>query len=533
MAEIATSMRAVLQSKVIVSRDYPLLRSVYRLAYRFAPGFVCAALRLLLGSRLEAIYLRRSGATGDWTPGASDLDLLLRIAPDSADREAAFLRRLWRAYAGIRLLVPFLGETQVADPREFETYRRHGGARAAEMGSWLRLGGGPSPAGDPDVGTRLAFLHEAISAFLFQSQVYFEGAPSRWAPNDGFKTKKSFLDVLRFVRCLNEGRNATPTRLEEFGIQRGKLSEEIMARLARPDSIAREHAFQLLAISRQWLDDACRRFFSEPHRRSALARDSRGSWESASSDNFPDLADWRRRLHALSAPGFPAGTGLFMDSLFHWFVVTSELPAPEENFLLSRQIDAWKSGDSAFCGQGHLVTKSILQALAFTSYLENPYFGHGLAGAGARDRIEVSRPGAAAAWSGHYRLQWNLDRDELLLPSGQELEALARHASAELGVSLRMYGQPDWGGRNVYRLYYWYTRVLSLHLHLKTGSPHDTGSLEELARRHAAEFPDRRARLELLAEDERVPASELERRDPSEFFYRHLPVLRSILSEIR
>ena len=508
----ATALRRL----VIRTRDWPVLGACYRAAYAGALRLTALLLAWPLGRSLVALYLRRGLSRKGLTPGVSDMDLLM-VLDIPAGREEVLLRGLWRRYGWAKRLAPMLGELQVATPAEFSAYLAWGGIRRLDAPTWKPLRGAapaaPADAG-PDVG--LQHLHEALAAYLFLAQTYFESARPPAAPDFGFRMVKGFLDVMRHIEAARQGSPAAAERRQAQSRLLAGCPPEARRGLERPERMSRDEALHLLCLALGRLDGFCARTGAG----NAAVRPA--SPPHAPPENaYAD--EWQARLAKLGP-----GVGFFMDTLLHWYVVLPEAPDPHAARRVSLLMDFWHREESRFQNAGWLVTTNVLQCLLLSPHLDTPFFAWSLGGPDRGDGLWIRAKSRHPLWAGHYRLRYGLDPDRLRRPSPAELRRGARQAAAELTLSLRLFGLRSWAGGNAYRIFFLYTRVIGLRLFFSRGAACDPEDFDQLCAACQEHFPETRPWLDRVAAEElRLPAAEFDARAPADVFYRHLPFLRA------
>ncbi|MCX5796117.1 MAG: hypothetical protein NTY77_11530 [Elusimicrobia bacterium] len=502
-------LQGSLRRLVIATRGWPLFGAGYCAAYGLA-----VRLAALLLAPLAALYLRRGLSRQGLTPGVSDVDLLA-VLDIPRDGEADLLRGLWRRYRLAKSLFPMLGELQVATKDELAAYLSCGGIRRLEAPGWQVLRGGAPPAPAPaGVDSARLHLHEALAAYIFLSQTYFESAREPRLPDFGFRVAKGFLDVLRHASAAQDGLPTALERLRARSELTGSLPGDLRRGLEQPDLLDRDAGLRLLGLALSRIDGLCGGLALPAA--SAPTGPAHSPPANAGCDGWPAL---------LSALG--PGTGLFMDTLFHWYVVLSGAPEPEALRKVAGLMDGWHLRDPRFQSAGWLVTRNVMQALLLVPHLDTPFFAWALGGPDRGDGLWVRALSRHPLWAGHYRLRWKLGGG-LRPPGPEELRRSARQAASELALALRMFGLGSWAGGNSYRLFFLYSRVLSLRLFLERGVIVDPHDIDALLDAYAEHFPEARSWLERLAAEElRSPAAELDALDPAELFYRHLPFLRA------
>ncbi len=533
MAAEDTSRSAAAQAAVLRTRDWPVLKTLYRLAYRVSLALFSIAFNLTFG-RCGALYLRRGMASGDWTPGVSDIDLLAILDSAGSEPESRSIQKLWRLYGAFKRIFPFFGELQIAAPPEIAAYARWGGYRAREMRRWRLLCGMPSAmpfAAAPQPGPRLFYLQEALSSYLSLAQLYFETAGRRSPPAFGFKARKFFIDVARFGRaCLRDGEElASRERQLDRLAEDGRLTAAEILR--KPQKVSRNDVQALLLEAMTLADKACAGYFpASKSEASAIAPPEKGLWRDLAEFKDPDPELWSGRLSALKALDLPGGAGFFMDSLFRWFVVLDSLPAPEKFSGLAGLMDRWHLHDNAFAAPGWVLTYRILQGLMFSPHLDSPFLAFALGPRGSAEKAWVLKHGREfPLWDKYYRLQWNVDLARLFAPRPDDLAALSRQAMAEFALSEKTLALDSSHGHNAYRLFFLLSRLMGPRVCLKEQRPCDAQDMGDLLKRFAADFPDARpwlARLE--AQWLKKTEAEVNGRPPGEL----LPWLGPLSQEI-
>jgi len=507
----ATALRRL----VIRTRDWPVLGACYRAAYAVALRLTALLLAWPLDRSLVALYLRRGLSRKGLTPGVSDMDLLM-VLDIPAGREEVLLRGLWRRYGWAKRLAPMLGELQVATPEEFSAYLAWGGIRRLDAPTWKPLRGA-APAAPADAGPNagLQHLHEALAAYLFLAQTYFESARPPAAPDFGFRMVKGFLDVLRHIEAAQQGLPAAAERGHAHaGIVSG-CPPEVRHSLRLPERMVREQAMALLGFALGRLDGFC----SGLSDRSADPCAS-GLPHAAPGNSYPD--EWLERIAKIGP-----GAGFFMDTMLHWYVVLPEAPGLHALRKVSLLMDHWHREETRFRSAGWLVTRNVFQGLLLSPHLDTPFTAWALGGPDRGDGLWVRGLSRHPLWAGHYRLRCGLDPGRLRRPSPAQLRRGARQAAAELALSLRLFGLRSWAGGNAYRLFFLYTRVLGLRLYFGRGEVCDPEDFDQICEAYQEYFPETRPWLERMAAEElRRPAAEIDAEDPAEVFYRHLPFLR-------
>lgn len=143
MSHRSLQARALLQRAVLRTNDVRGLRRVNAVPYAIA-------LRLLgrLCERTDGVrgaFVRSGMARHGWTPGLSDVDLLVVLddgRSPSDERRAA--TGLTRSYGRLKRGLPMLGELEIVAARDLDARTAHG-VDAGAVASWPRLGDPPAP----------------------------------------------------------------------------------------------------------------------------------------------------------------------------------------------------------------------------------------------------------------------------------------------------------------------------------------------------------------------------------------------------
>ncbi|GEM_PF-5829887 len=112
-------LRNIIQTFVIFTNNWPVLKLFYRIFYKVSVRIVA---RCLSGFReIKSIYLRGSMVTG-FTPGVSDIDLLIVTVNLSEDKNVLFLDNFWKRYFLLKKIFPQLGHTEIFCEDEIDEY---------------------------------------------------------------------------------------------------------------------------------------------------------------------------------------------------------------------------------------------------------------------------------------------------------------------------------------------------------------------------------------------------------------------------
>ncbi len=134
--------RALLQRAVLRANGVRGLRRVNAVPYAIA-------LRLLgrLCERTDGVrgaFVRSGMARHGWTPGLSDVDLLVVLDDGSPAEERRAALAFTRSYERLRRGLPMLGELEIVATRDLDARTAHG-VDAGVAASWPRLGDPPAP----------------------------------------------------------------------------------------------------------------------------------------------------------------------------------------------------------------------------------------------------------------------------------------------------------------------------------------------------------------------------------------------------
>jgi hypothetical protein len=375
-------------------------------------------------------------------------------------------------------------------------------------------------------------LHEAIAAYLSLTQTYFESAGRRASPDFGFKIAKRCLDVLRYEKAAREQYPIAQERPQHLTTLRGELSADLFALLQRPEHLRREDALGALHLAMLRLHRTCN-LMLESNTDSPVSL-SPHPHQSALYPGNADAILWEKRTMSLRQ-ACPLSTGLHIDTLFRWYVAAEQPPDSASLDALARKMDHWHLTDNAFQAPGWLVTYAILQGMVAGPHLHAPCLWRSFNLATPRE----SGPLRALAysrfplWNHHYRLQWNFQSRQVHPPAEPQLRRAARQAAAELSLALRPFGLSSENGTPSYRLFYLYSRILSLRIFLEKSIQADPQDIDSLFAIYQAEYPESRPWLKRLETEWLcLNEEELNRLPPDAVFYPHLAFLQQALSKL-
>ncbi len=495
-----------IQKFVLISAGFFPFRAIYRGFYIVGAFAFYYSARILFPA-IQRIDLRRGAANSPLIPGSSDVDLGILFHAKDTEEEIRFLREFWIFYRKFKCTLPFLGEVQLLNVKE------------AKHVQWRPTD--PPPSEEP-YRRRWECAHEALSAcFFLLEQTYFDADPASH-PEYGYKVAKGCLDVLRYSEAVRS--EGAPLSRKEY--LRQMEDSRLKSGFKHPLTIDKDFALETCCRALRILDSACARFIDavKAQKHPAEIQSSIETWDYRlpNSESFA----WRSRLKTLEEGRFPTVSGFYSDSLFRWLVIAHV----EEPLGLSRlfeQLDSWHRGDPHFKAPPLLLSRNMFQVLAWTCYLDSPFFYFSLSPDLNPLGLRVRRRGNLPLLSSRrneYRVQWKVSTTDFDPPPTVFLRYGARHAVANLTRALRLFGQDHWAGDNTYRVCLLYGRLLSLHLYLEHGVVTDPDDLESLLpvfeRYDSALF----AKVEpSLFETLKTPADDWNSLDSSHCFYRHYP----------
>lgn len=117
------SLRDPIQVFVLLTRAHWPFSLCYQALYRLATALFARACGRF--PHVAAAYVRSTLADGTFTAGVSDIDLTVVLRTGlPPEEEYVLLRRLWARYSLLRALFPMLGEMDVIDESQIETWLR-------------------------------------------------------------------------------------------------------------------------------------------------------------------------------------------------------------------------------------------------------------------------------------------------------------------------------------------------------------------------------------------------------------------------
>lgn len=142
------NVRDSIRKIVIKSNTYPPFSYVNRLPYDLAiKWFVHECGRF---PEIKSAYVKHK----NWTPGLSDIDLILIIQSNvNIEKEFSFLRSFWKQYDRIKQLFPMVGEVEILHDKDITAWTRFT-IQGYEARYWTKLYGGETVrnnyAADPE-----------------------------------------------------------------------------------------------------------------------------------------------------------------------------------------------------------------------------------------------------------------------------------------------------------------------------------------------------------------------------------------------
>lgn len=389
---------SLLHKAVLRTKDAPGLSSVYRGAYRTASAAAARALAALKG--VETVYLHRGLTAEGWTPGVSDIDLILvRREFAGAEEEAGFLESLDRRLGALKKVFPMLGDIWLSTGPELDDYLRWGGLRAwDDPPRWRLAAGAPRvPAANlesPDKRRRLDPWVWALVSHMEISRRLF--CPSGLAEKEDADLRKLFLDFHRFADAAGSADGRPRPRAEEA---------------RRRPQAARRPALEL------WLESAL-----------SLERRSRAVLETFSGREISRTAfsegDPPAGLEALRREA--GARACVLDLPYHLYLLLD--PGRGEN--------AYARAAGALLAAPPAAVPLVLAPEAWTLLLQSSYLGAplGILGAALEPRPALESRGAVFAGA--------LPEPVPLLPA-----ALRREVAAEAASWMALWWRPLWISR--------------------------------------------------------------------------------------
>lgn len=118
--KVIRKLKDAIQIFVVATNDLPVLKNIYRTLYQISVKIIVKYIKNF--PEIKSIYLRGSMATGKFTPGISDIDLLIVLNDIDASAEQEFLGRFWKRYALIKIFFPQLGHIAIFCEHEIDKY---------------------------------------------------------------------------------------------------------------------------------------------------------------------------------------------------------------------------------------------------------------------------------------------------------------------------------------------------------------------------------------------------------------------------
>jgi hypothetical protein len=136
----------MIQPLVLRTNTWPVVRTLYRIPYRFASSLLGRAASQTPG--VLALYARGSFATGQWIPGRSDIDLTAVLTPGlSPPEELAAARQFHARAIALRRRFPMIGEVEFLAQDCLSAYAAHA-FTGFQTAQWLPLTPGAAPPTD-------------------------------------------------------------------------------------------------------------------------------------------------------------------------------------------------------------------------------------------------------------------------------------------------------------------------------------------------------------------------------------------------
>ncbi len=233
MSRRSLQSRALLQRAVIRANGVPALRRINAAPYALAFGLLTRLCTRTPG--VAGAFVRSGMARQGWTPGLSDVDLLVVLDDGlSAVEERRTALAVTRSYRRLRRGLPMLGELEVVTARHLAA-RVSYGVDAGTAASWPRLGNPPP----------LPVVDEpALSSALGPLRAYrYHLLPWCWAERDGdprapFVRGRAIAKLRRTlgVPAAAGPDDRTPAELLVVGLTAlgGALARPIVAERAAP-----------------------------------------------------------------------------------------------------------------------------------------------------------------------------------------------------------------------------------------------------------------------------------------------------------
>jgi hypothetical protein len=487
-------VRRLLQRAVLRTRSLPGAAALYRGGYRGAAAVAARALAAVPG--VEAVVLHRGMTRDDFTPGVSDIDLLLVLEERAAAAAADLLPRLDARLRALRAALPPLGDAWAGSRAEIRSYLRWGGLRAWEDApAWRTLRGvAPAPEPSRESPAKRGVLDPWVWAFISYMDVSrrFFAAGDDLPEKRAADARKLWADARRCADAVVLGRPP---------VDRVR---------ARRDAVAA--SLESASVRELWLDAALRLREASG---AALARVGSGTEAfRLPPPGQPAAAASLARLRA----AVPAARLAVWDPPYHRYLVLRD----------GAQADDYLSAARAFEAQRGPGVPLVLDAASWALALQSSYLGAPLGWAsGGEGRGSDGGARLFPCWTSSAAGD---QPDEL--PS---LDAgLARETAAEAASWMALWWRSLWigsGWSNRFVLHHLYTRALGLSAALDGQPSGPFCDWELLLARAAARRPDEArsllaARKHLLGETDAALDSD----DRSRLSPAHLPAVQRLMT---
>lgn len=237
----ALSFRELARAAVLRTNGYWPFSWTNRAIYH---GVVRLFLRLCEGPEVAAVYLRNSMASGEFTPGSSDIDLALVLrAGLDPEREFAFLHSFWNRFARLRARLPMLGEVDVFDESQCAEWLRHS-AQSPDPPVWKLLLGTDVRKREPSLASPRWPVRALKTAFWF----YIDGFLPRLGRTASFAELQILQRMARKIHRLSAlAARSGPPSASEWLVNREDLPGRVVCALDRAasaiESVSEPHRF--------------------------------------------------------------------------------------------------------------------------------------------------------------------------------------------------------------------------------------------------------------------------------------------------
>lgn len=422
---------------------------------------------------VRALWLRRSVAGTDWTPGASDIDLALELPEMSFAEEAAWLKHWHSGYARLRAYFPVLGEVQIARRDEWRDYRRNGDIRSVELFREAKMITGERFVRNENADIA-SWEKKALDAWTEQAH-----ALVRLTGLYFLKGSEKSLD-------LRQARKALADIFRYGALVRGDGDARGWIAVSRLESLREAEDF---GVS---VEEAALRGFEEISDCARIVNARLGSGDAR--PVWTPTVSCEREARAFDGL-YARLSDLWGDGLFaahdnaRRFLLEDRFGSLEERRRGWRRLKELRAQEPSLQSPLFPLSKNMLRPLLAGPFDEDPWAGAAVCAVSGKTFGRSVLAGRSGLLERYWLSVRNApDVSDVSLPRALT-EAAARECLAHLRVNWRDAFGRGVGGTDFSRWFYLYGRMMSLRLYLDEGEIIPPFFLEELTRRFAESRP--------------------------------------------